>query len=70
MKVNVDAALCQGHARCQALAPKVFESEPLDGHAKVVVEVVPPDQEEAVRRAVRACPESAIVIIPDRGAHS
>lgn len=65
MKVKVDAALCQGHARCQALAPQVFEPELQDGHARVLVDLVPSEQEAAVRRAVRACPEGAIIIVQE-----
>lgn len=62
MKVKVDGTRCQGHTLCAMIAPKVFELDDVDGHASPVSEDVPADQEEAVREAVRSCPEQAISI--------
>jgi ferredoxin len=61
MRVKVDRELCQGHNRCFAEAPGIFE---LDDELKSVVrvDVVPPELEDAVRAAVRNCPERAITI--------
>jgi ferredoxin len=42
------------------IAPKAFELSEIDGHSSPVHEEVPADQEEAVREAVRSCPERAI----------
>jgi len=62
MKVTVDQEKCQGHNRCYALAPELFDVDDLgtafalnDGH-------VPPDLEDKARLAVDNCPEYAIEI--------
>ncbi len=59
MRVHVDADKCQGHNRCRALAPQVFDVDEL-GYSFVIADPVPPEHEEAARRAVRNCPERAI----------
>ena len=63
MRVRVNPDRCQGHNRCCALAPELFDvddygmSEALnDGH-------VPDDLEEKARLAVDNCPEFAIEIL-------
>jgi len=40
----------------------VFSLREEDGHAVVATEDVPPELEEAVRRAELGCPESAIIV--------
>ncbi|TDC97976.1 ferredoxin [Actinomadura sp. 7K507] len=62
MKVQVDAARCQGHTLCAMIAPDSFELDDIDGHSSVVDPDVPADQEEKVREAARSCPERAITI--------
>lgn len=62
MKVFIDTHHCQGHTQCSMIAPASFELDKIDGTATPVNELVPPDQEEAVREAVRSCPEQAISI--------
>lgn len=59
MRVTVDRERCQGHNRCFAEAPLLFE---LDDELKSVVkhELVPPELEDAAQSAVRNCPERAI----------
>jgi ferredoxin len=61
VRVFVDSDRCQGHLRCYALVPEVFEPDDL-GHAFTaeVGNEVPPELEEKVRQAVRNCPEQAI----------
>lgn len=44
------------------IAPDSFQLDDVDGHASPVNELVPPDQEDAVREAAQSCPEQAIVI--------
>jgi ferredoxin len=44
------------------IAPDSFELDDLDGHASPVSEVVPVDQEDAVKEAAHSCPEQAIVL--------
>ena len=59
MKVKVDNAKCQGHARCWSLAPALFQ---LDDEGYVVAGdiEVPAGAEALALRAVRACPERAL----------
>jgi ferredoxin len=44
------------------IAPDSFELSDIDGTASPVNEIVPADQEDAVREAVLSCPEQAISI--------
>jgi ferredoxin len=44
------------------IAPGAFELDDVDGHASPVSEVVPADQEDAVKEAAQSCPEQAIVV--------
>lgn len=62
MKVRVDSGRCQGHTLCAMIAPDSFELSDIDGTASPVNEVVPDDQQDAVREAVSSCPEQAISI--------
>ena len=62
MRVSVLEDMCQGHTLCAIAAPAIFDLREEDGHAVVKVADVPPDQEEAVRRAEIGCPEQAIVV--------
>ena len=65
MRIRVDPDLCQGHNRCKALAPELFDlddygnaSAANDGH-------VPPGREEEARLAISNCPEFAIEIVEE-----
>ncbi|MCV7255071.1 ferredoxin [Mycolicibacterium fluoranthenivorans] len=62
MKVSVDGSRCQGHTLCSMIAPDSFELDDVDGHASPVSDIVPDDQQAAVREAAHSCPEQAIVI--------
>lgn len=62
MKVWVDGAKCQGHTLCSMIAPDSFVLDDVDGHASAVNEVVPDEQQDAVREAEHSCPEQAIIL--------
>jgi ferredoxin len=63
MRVSVDAQKCQGHNRCYALAPELFDVDDY-GQAVVIGDgSVTPDQAGAARLAVANCPEFAISIV-------
>ena len=65
MRVTVDSEKCQGHNRCYALAPTLFEFDDY-GYASVVGDgQVPPDQEANARLAAANCPEFAITVDED-----
>jgi ferredoxin len=62
VRVRVDPGLCQGHGRCFALAPQVFDSDDL-GNAVVVGDgTVAPEDEDGARLAADNCPEFAIEV--------
>lgn len=62
MRVTVDSKKCQGHNRCFALAPELFDVDDY-GTAVVIGDgSVPADLEEKARLAVANCPEFAIEI--------
>lgn len=62
MRVTVDSEKCQGHNRCFALAPELFDVDDY-GTAVVIGDgSVPTDLEEKARLAVANCPEFAIEI--------
>ena len=60
MKLVVDRDRCQGHARCQALAPDLFEVDDAEQKSRVRVDEVPAPLEAAAWSAIRTCPEGAI----------
>jgi ferredoxin len=59
MRVTVDPDLCSGHGRCYRESPDLFEAD-WQGHGSCRFEEVPVELEDAARRAIDACPESAI----------
>ncbi len=62
MRVTVDLEACQGHGVCHMSAPAVFELDDEDGHAIVVADPVPADQESAAQLGADSCPERAITV--------
>jgi ferredoxin len=61
MHVTVDADRCEGHARCWAICPEVFDLDD-EGHATVIQADPPAELEDKVRNAERNCPERAISV--------
>lgn len=61
MRVRVDEARCEGHGRCYALAPEVYEPDD-QGHCVVVLTDPTDDVLAAARRGADNCPEHAISI--------
>ena len=59
MKVKVDFDRCESNALCEALAPDVFEIDD-DDFLQLKKEEIGSEEEDAVRRAVAACPRAAI----------
>lgn len=65
MRVRVDADKCEGHNRCCALAPALFE---IDDYGTATAAQIGPLSAEQVAKAVLAaenCPEFAIEILED-----
>ncbi|MFW6093314.1 MAG: ferredoxin [Pseudomonadota bacterium] len=64
MRAICNTELCQGHGRCEALAPEVYT---LDENGYLVTETieVPPGLEEQARLGAESCPEQCISIVED-----
>lgn len=58
----VDPARCQGHARCWMIAPETFRIDG-EGYSHVIEGREGAYEEEAVKKAIRNCPERAIKVL-------
>ena len=65
MRIRVDPDLCQGHNRCKALAPDLFDLDEYGNASAANDGQVPPGQEEEARLAISNCPEFAIEIVEE-----
>ncbi len=65
LRIRVDRDRCQGHSRCKALAPELFELDEYGNAHEVGDGVVPAGVEEKAYLAKSNCPELAIVISED-----
>ena len=65
MKIRVDPAKCQGHARCYGLVPELFDIDDYGQSSVVGDGSVPAELEEKARLAIANCPEYAIEELPD-----
>jgi ferredoxin len=62
VRVRIDEERCEGHGRCYALAPELFEPDEI-GNARVVGDgTVSPDRADNARLAAANCPELAVLI--------
>ena len=62
MRVHVDPEKCQGHNRCYALAPELFDVDDYGYAHELHDGVVPDSLEDQARLAEANCPERAISI--------
>ncbi|WP_432841567.1 ferredoxin [Dactylosporangium sp. CA-092794] len=62
VRVAIDRAKCQGHGRCYALNPDLFEADD-EGYGQVRDLAVPP---AVAQGAVLDCPELAISVLPNQ----
>lgn len=65
MRVHVDQEKCQGHNRCVALAPSLFEIDDYGTASPIDGGLVTPELEADAALAVDNCPEFAISITDD-----
>lgn len=63
MRVSIDPDRCQGHARCYALAPDLFDVDDYGTSSVRNDGMVPPDREDVARLAAANCPERAITVV-------
>ena len=64
MKVLVQEGKCQGHARCLAEGPDVYELDEL-GYNTTNIDDVPAHLVDQARRGALACPEQALTVVED-----
>jgi ferredoxin len=62
VKVIVATEKCQGHARCFAVAPDVFELDE-NGYNQTAETDVAPEHSAQARLGVDSCPEGAISVV-------
>ena len=62
MKVKIDYDLCMGDGECHGLCPEVFDYDDKKNEARVIVDRVPADLEDQVRKAAEQCDVSAIIV--------
>ncbi len=65
MRVHVVSERCQGHNRCYAIAPDLFDVDDLGYAHETNDGQVPAGQVEQARLAAANCPELAIEISED-----
>ena len=63
--VRVDAEKCQGHGRCKALAPALFQLDSYGNSQVILARIMPEDQIEKAHLAKPNCPEFAVEIIEE-----
>lgn len=62
MRVHLDAGICQGHNRCHALAPEVFDVDEVGQAVQRIDDELPAELEARTRLAAANCPEYAITL--------
>jgi ferredoxin len=65
VKVRVDQEKCQGHNRCYALAPELFDVDDYGTAKEIGDGTVAPELADKARLAAANCPEFAIEITED-----
>ncbi len=63
MRIQVNPDKCQGHGRCYALAPELFEVDDYGQSTALGDGTVPAGLEDRARLAVDNCPEYAVEVI-------
>jgi ferredoxin len=62
MQIQLDTEKCQGHTRCNALAPELFDVDDMGQAVLLVDGAVPDDLADKARLAAANCPEYAITV--------
>jgi ferredoxin len=64
VKLVIDYDRCTGHGRCFSLQPSLFTDDE-NGYGQVIGDgEVSADQLENAQKAIRACPEQSISLVP------
>ena len=62
MRIRVNQAQCQGHARCWEELSNVFTLDEA-GYCAIAEADIAPEDEAGARRAAAACPERVITLL-------
>ncbi len=62
MKVSIDYYLCMGDRNCNKVCPEVFEYDEDQMISRVLVDEVPEQLEDLVRKAAEECAPRAIIV--------
>jgi ferredoxin len=62
MRLQFDRSRCEGFGFCEEVAPEVFETDD-DGNLTILCAEIPPELEEKVQAATRACPVAALKLL-------
>ncbi len=65
MRIRVDSEKCQGHNRCYALAPELFDVDDYGTATALNDGEVPAGMEDKAQLAIDNCPEFAISVVDD-----
>jgi ferredoxin len=65
LRVHVDHDKCQGHSRCKALAPELFDLDEFGNAREAGDGTVPEGLEDKAWLARANCPEMAVEITED-----
>jgi ferredoxin len=65
LRVHVDQDKCQGHSRCKALAPELFDLDEFGNAHEAGDGIVPEGMEDKAWLAKANCPEEAVEITED-----
>jgi ferredoxin len=65
LKIHVDPDKCQGHARCKAVAPELFDLNGYGNAHEAGDGIVPVGLEDKAYLARANCPEFAIEVTED-----
>jgi ferredoxin len=62
MRVRIDLDKCVGHAMCVESAPDVFDLDPANDRAYLLVQSPAESQQAGVKAAILGCPQQAIAV--------
>ncbi len=62
MKVRIDYDLCMGDRNCNKVCPEVFQYDEDQLISRVIVDEVPKNLEDLVRKAADECAPGAILV--------
>ena len=65
LRVVIDRELCEGNARCVAVAPAVFRIPDDADQVELGIERPGPELREVIERAVELCPRQALALALD-----